>query len=163
MKILILIVAASLWANVGWAGWNGQLESGDRCCVNSYQSNLQVSTELTKSIDPYEWEGSTAPTPILNWISSDTWVVSKGFEGSHKGKTFTLAEFVSSGKFCKARGGHQWLGFVQRWYPCTSKENRIQIEVPYPWPCGSGEDWCLVCHHCRQHIKVNRQFEEWEP
>lgn len=72
----------------------------------------------------------------------DTWFVSRGSE------TYTLKEFVESGRFCEWNGGHQW-----KW-----------IDAFSPSPCGGiGGQICSVCSHCRTRIKVQKEEYGWEP
>lgn len=87
-------------------------------------------------------------------ISSDTatWIVAKGSQ------TYTLDEFVKSGKFCEWRRRHEWavednappLHYAVMWYACDGR------------PLTSG--WkCVYCDRCRQKVKSQKEVEEWEP
>ena len=72
--------------------------------------------------------------------STSTFLVIKGTE------TFTLHEFITSGRFCDAYG-HIWIkahpGYSLSYDPCSEK--------------------CKLCDRCRKRRKVNRQVEEFEP
>lgn len=62
------------------------------------------------------------------------WTVIKGSQ------TYSLDEFVSSGRFCRENGGHRWDGNYTFF-----------------------GDWkCIACRRSRQKTKVNKQVEQWE-
>lgn len=133
MKYLIALLILTC-ANVGWARDNYQIYGTTYSWDGETAPRIEESTVAVSWV-PSDWQRSTGTRLVLNWISSDTWIVSKGFEGFHKGKTFTLAEFVSSGKFC-AIYGHKWYEAIQ---------------------------FCIYCGHKRNRIKVNKEEYEWEP
>lgn len=74
-------------------------------------------------------------------IGTVVWRVSKGTE------SFTLDEFVSSGKFCKWRGGHKW-----KWVGAIFTDPFADI---------SGQK-CKICGRCRQKVLKNKEVWELE-
>lgn len=83
------------------------------------------------------------------------WQVIRGTE------SFTLSDFVNSGKFCEWRGKHEW----------KDAEHEDKCYQDYDWKLSSGEIRklksigykCFICHRCRRRIKVNKVEEVWEP
>ena len=87
------------------------------------------------------------PTELLKYIiktipvSSPIWSVSKGSE------TYTLVEFVRSGRLCQWRGRHLWSDDNGYWGVCSDVFNTPS---------------CLICHRCRRRVKTTKEVEEWE-
>lgn len=83
----------------------------------------------------------------ISVFAGGQWYVAKGSE------TFTLNNFVKSGRFCGWSGRHEWVG---------GRENMKERGLTKPWIACEGEI-CLFCHRCRRKIKVAKEAEEWEP
>lgn len=83
---------------------------------------------------------------------------------THSTEEFTLSEFVSSGRLCSVIG-HKWVSVYDSdmvWAAATGKWAEEAHEWQ-PYGCNRQTSYCLVCHHCRQKIKVSKQVDEWEP
>ena len=69
-------------------------------------------------------------------------------------QSFTLSEFVSSGKFCLKNGGHLWT-WIEGW-----KSFPIERNLPN-FDCGTGYQ-CVICLRCRQRVKKQKEIDGWE-
>ena len=67
-------------------------------------------------------------------LHEDSWYVMKGSQ------TYTLDEFVQSGRFCEFRGRHD--------------------EYDASYSCGPGKVICKFCERCR--IRTVREAADWE-
>lgn len=85
-------------------------------------------------------------------IPDTFWIVAKGTE------TFTLTEFISSGKFCEARHRHDWV--EENHYGTSCAYNEVGDGGLISIHRGM---YCTTCGRCRRKIKTTRQVEEWEP
>lgn len=79
--------------------------------------------------------------PLTSLSHPLIWTVIKGTQ------SYSLDEFISSGKFCEIYG-HKWISFrAWEFYPCKD-------DSPYA---------CAICNRCRRKITVKKDVEEWEP
>ena len=83
------------------------------------------------------------------------WRVIKGTQ------SYTLSEFVSSGKFCEWRGKHEW---------GSQKLEGRDFTSPMQDGCGGWvnspdqrPEKCSICGKCRGKIKVKEEVERLEP
>src|SRR3990167_10198138 len=89
-----------------------------------------------------------------SWLEYSNWTVIKGSE------TYTLDEFISSGRMCLENGGHRWLKWNE--WDDAVLWSKFSLTGEALYTCSNLQDVCVVCHRCRQKVKVPREVEEWE-
>lgn len=73
-------------------------------------------------------------------------------------QSYTLYQFISSGRLCDFRGHHEWSNDVGNLSesPCgTWSDGQVTIYDP--------GQMCVICHKCRQKVKVTKDGEVFEP
>lgn len=96
-------------------------------------------------ISSWTWSN---PDNKQNWVDvPDKWMV---YSPTDSSKSFTLTNFVSSGRFCEWRGKHEWKE--------RDKNNLIHAEPFDNWVYS-----CAICQKKRKVIQVNKKMDEWEP
>ena len=90
---------------------------------------------------------------------SKEWKISKGSE------TYTLDEFVKSGKFCEWRGGHKWISVSDSdvIWAYSSGAWTEELHKWQPYGCSPLTWFCFTCHRCRQKVQKTKTVEELEP
>lgn len=100
--------------------------------------------------DPYQISRScTMAAPVdRDYLHASTW--NMGYQVIRGSESYTLDEFISSGKFCEWRGKHEWV--TSAWpLSCIEYGTMESREI------------CSICHRCRRRIKVHQENEVWEP
>ena len=126
------------------------------CAGNLWADNLFQRKPFTleySSANPINqpWQGNGSTTTRI-WFREYVWQTDKWMVGKDT-EIYTLDEFIKSGKLCKWRGSHVW----------SSQSSACAIVWFDPVTDAYQPQQCLICHRCRQKIKVNKTVEEWEP
>lgn len=84
-----------------------------------------------------------------DYLHVSTW--NMGYQVIRGSTSYTLDEFVKSGEFCKANGGHRWVR-LENWYWTDDWEKKYGHMFR-----------CIRCDQFRKKVPVTKTEMEWEP
>jgi len=121
---------------------------------------LMAQVGMAKMVKPGNYNISGSTLGFYESLTAESgqlihiWTVSKSTE------VYSLEEFVKSGRFCLANGGHRWWPSDEKQVIWAYAEGLRNWSEMLP-TCDT--DWfCLTCHRCRQKVKVQKEEMEWE-